>query len=368
MSFRARALLALVVALGLGSLAVPTNGASAAVPTATAPATATATAPAADGRRHQVISRTVAFDLTNTGNSLLSCPADNQVYPVRARLVGPRQKVLGYAGSTRMNVLVHDAGTGGWFWNLRQHPAYDYATQLGREGELSLVLDRLGYDSSPLANGRSTCLDAQANMLHQVVQHLYAGIYDFTQGGFSPPHASSVVVHGHGTGGAIAQLEAARHDDVDGLVLMSWAGSNASQLAVDQARQQTSACLTGPGYASYGASKAAFQRLLFASAPAAVRRNALSQRNSTPCGDVTSLPSTLLSSVLTAGQVEAPVLLMAGSKDARIRREATQDTAASFRSSTKVTTRIIAGAGSALPLERSAPKTRAAVLRWLHGL
>ncbi|WP_341926303.1 alpha/beta hydrolase [Nocardioides psychrotolerans] len=363
MSFRARALLTVVLAVGISPLAAPATGAPAPAPVAAPTAT-----PAAADRGTEVVSRTVSFNLTNTGHSLLSCPADNKAYPVRARLVGPRQKVLGYVGSTRMNVLVHDAGTGGWFWSLRQHPAYDYATQLGRQGELSVVLDRLGYDKSPLANGRSTCLDAQAHMLHQVVQHLFSGIYDFTQGGFTPPHASSVVVHGHGTGGAIAQLEAARYDDVAGLVLMSWAGSNASQLAVDQARQQTSACLTGSGYAAYGASRAAFQRLLFASAPAAVRRTATAQRNATPCGDVTSLASTLLSSVLTAGQVEAPVLLMSGSKDARVRRDATQDTAASFRNSEKVTTRVIAGAGSALPLEKSAPRTRAAVLRWLRAL
>lgn len=355
MSFRARVLLPLVLALALGALVAPG-----------APAAATPTAGSA--RATQVISRAVTFDLNNTGHSLLSCPADNQRYPVRARLVGPRQQVLGYAGSSRINVLVHDAGTGGWFWNLRTTPAYDYATQLGTKGELSLVLDRLGYDKSPLSDGTQTCLDAQAYMLHQVVQHLYSGIYDFTQGSSTVPHATSVVVHGHGTGAAIAQLEAARYDDVDGLVLMSWAGSNASQLAIEQARQQTAACLGGASYASYGASPAAFQRLLFASAPTGVRRQAVALRNATPCGDVTSLVSTLVSAALTAGRVEAPVLLMSGSKDARIRRDGTQDTAPSFRNSSKVTTRVIVGAGSALPLEKSAPKTRAAVLTWLRSL
>ena len=361
MSLRARVLLPLVVTLGISTLGTPGAAAAAATPTS-APTSAPAT------RGPEVIARTVAFDLTNTGASLLSCPADNRRHRVRARLVGPRQEVLGYGGSTRVNVLVHDAGTGGWFWNMRKTPTYDYATQLGRKGELSLVLDRLGYDNSPLADGTKTCLDAQANMLHQVVQHLYSGNYAFTQGSFSTPHASSVVVHGHGTGGAIAQLEAARHDDVDGLVLMSWAGSHASPLAVAQARQQSSTCLAGAGYASYGASRAAFQRLLFASAPVAVRRHALRLRNNTPCGDVTSLGSTVLSATLTAGQVEAPVLLLSGSKDARIRRGGTQEAAASFRNSPKVTTRIVAGAGSALPLEKSAPQTRTTVLRWLKAL
>ncbi len=367
MSFRARALLPLVLALGLSALAAPSTAAPAAPSAPSAPVAPGAAASPAE-RGPQVISRSVRFDLVNSGFSLLSCPADNQRHVVRARLVGPRQQVLGLGGSPRINVLVHDAGTGGWFWNMRKNPSFDYATQLGRQGELSLVVDRLGYDASPLADGTKTCLDAQAYMLHQVVQHLYSGIYSYTQGDRSTPHATSVVVHGHGTGGAIAQLEAARYDDVHGLVLMSWAGTNASQLAIEQARRQTSTCLGGAGYASYGANRAAYERLLFADATRSVRRNALALRNSTPCGDVTSLVSTLLASSLTAGQIDAPVLMMSGSRDARIRRQGTQDAAAAFRNSPEVTTRIIAGAGSALPLEKSAPRTRAAVVRWLRGL
>ncbi len=328
----------------------------------------TAVASPAAQRGTVVTSRSVVFDLVNTSASPVRCQGDNQSYAVRGRLVGPRQDVLGHGGAIRVNVLVHDAGTGGWFWNLRKHPAYDYATQLARKGETSLVLDRLGYDRSPLPDGNDTCLDAQANMLHQVVQHLYSGRYDFTRGVTTTPHASHVVVQGHGVGGAIAQLEAARFGDTDGLVLMSWAGANLSELALAQAEQQTSTCLKGADYAAYGASAKAYRRLLFASAPRAVQRSAVQRRNPTPCGDVRSLASTLLAASATAGQVEVPVLLLSGEKDARIRDGGTQDAASTFGSSEKVTSRTFAGAGSALPLERSALKTRVAVLRWLRSL
>ena len=77
-------------------------------------------------------------------------------------------------------MLVHDLGTGGWFWNLRTHPAYDCATRLAERGETSLVLDRLGYGASRLADGNATCLGAQVDMLHQVVQHLVSGQYRWT--------------------------------------------------------------------------------------------------------------------------------------------------------------------------------------------
>lgn len=328
---------------------------------------ATMTVPAAAAAdRPRILTRGVYFDLVNTSEGLLQCQGDNREHRVRGRLVGPRRDVLGLGGTMRINVLVHDEGTGGWLWNLRGHPRYDYATQLARQGETSLVLDRLGYDRSPLADGTKSCLDTQAYLLHQVVQHLRSGRYDFTQGRATTPHASRVVVHGHGAGAAIAQLEEARFDDTDGLVLMSWAGNSLSTVAREQADQQRATCLRGRGYAAFGATAAQYRRLLFASAPAAVQRTAVRRRNPTPCGDVLTLGQVLLSSALTAGQVEAPVLLMSGSRDARVRNPG--QVASLFGASEKVTTRTVSGAGSALPLERSAPRTRRLVLQWLRSL
>ncbi|MCW2852072.1 MAG: Pimeloyl-ACP methyl ester carboxylesterase [Nocardioides sp.] len=333
-------------------------------PIVSAPATA---APAPAERPGRLVARQVVFDLVNNGDGLLRCQGDDRTYQVRGRLVGPRRDVLGRGGSTRINVLVHDAGTGGWFWNLRRHPRYDYASQLARRGQTSLVLDRLGYDSSPLADGDDTCLDAQAAMLHQVVQHLRSGRYDFTRGRATTPHASQVVVHGHGVGATIAQTEAARYDDTHGLVLMSWAGANPSVLSIEQARTQSAACARGVGYAPYGASVAEYRRLLFATAPRRVQETAARLRNATPCGDVASLGPATVSAAASAGRVEVPVLVLSGSRDARLSRQA-GESASAFRASAKVTAHTVAGAGSALPLESSAPRTRRLVLRWLHSL
>ena len=132
---------------------------------------------AAEDRPQPVIRRDVVFTLTNTNETSVPCLADGATHTVSGTLVGPRDEVLGHAGSTRINILVHDAGTGGWFWDLAATPRFDYAGRLAERGETSLVLDRLGFDDSPLADGRSTCLGAQATMLHQVVQNVEAGIY-----------------------------------------------------------------------------------------------------------------------------------------------------------------------------------------------
>ena len=66
---------------------------------------------------------------------------------------------------------------------------------------------------------------------------------------------------------------------------------------------------------------------------------------------------------LGAGQVDAPVLLLYGEKDKLIRPSARASQADAYP--TRTTMKVFPGTGSALPLERSAAKVRAAVLRWL---
>ncbi|CAM3696299.1 hypothetical protein NOMA109596_07490 [Nocardioides marinus] len=315
----------------------------------------------------RVISRDVVFTLNNHNDTSVPCLADGAVHTVAGRLVGPREEVLGHAGSTRINVLVHDAGTGGWFWNLQGARRYDYAGQLARHGETSLILDRLGFDASPLADGRGTCLGAQATMLHQVVQHLKAGIYEYVaRPGAAVPHGAQVVLHGHGVGAAVAQLEAAEFDDVDGLVVMGWSDTGASGTAISEAARQTSACL-GDDYVPFGATADDYASLLFATAPGRVRRAALARRNDTPCGDVTSLLGTVGALNLGTRAVEADVLVLQGGRDVRTRDASADAQAGRYRAADSVTARTFSRAGSALPLEKQAPQVRRTVLRWLDS-
>lgn len=323
-----------------------------------------ATAP----RTVDVASRKVSFSVENENATPVACKPDGRTYRLRGELVGPRSDLFG-ASVGRVNVLVHDLTSGSWFWHLRRHPSYDYATRLAARGETSLVIDRLGYDASSLPDGNATCLGAQADMLHQVIQHLRSGHYDFAASADVPPAAEHVVVHGHSVGAAIAQVEAGQFDDVDGLVLMSWSDSGASSRAVDEASQQSELCLKGKDYASFGQGAREYRRLLFATAPRAVQRTAALRRNPSPCGDPLSLSQMLsASSTTTTRKIEAPVLLLFGGKDRLNRSDAARRQAAAYSSSVSVTRRTLVGAGNALPLERSAAKTRGYVLRWLAGL
>src|SRR5690348_503724 len=91
-----------------------------------------------------VVRRTVLFEVANANTTSVPCQADGEQRTLMATMVGPRDEVLS-STADRVNLLVHDRSTGGWFWNLRSHPSYDYATKLARAGETSVVLDRLGY-------------------------------------------------------------------------------------------------------------------------------------------------------------------------------------------------------------------------------
>lgn len=343
-------------------------GVFASLPVAASATDRTSSPARTSGRTVDVASRKVAFSVENENATPVACHPDGETYRLRGELVGPRSDLFG-ASMERVNVLVHDLTSGSWFWHLRRQPSYDYATRLAARGETSLVIDRLGYDASSLADGNATCLGAQADMLHQVIQHLRSGHYDLPASAELPPAVEHVVVHGHSVGAAIAQVEAGQFDDVDGLVLMSWSDSGASSRAVDEASQQSQLCVKGEDYASFGQGAREYRRLLFATAPRAVQRSATARRNPSPCGDPLSLGQMLSASTsTTTRKIEVPVLLLFGGRDKLNRADAARRQAASYSSSVVVTRRTIVGAGNALPLERSAAKTRGHVLRWLATL
>ena len=117
----------------------------------------------------------VVFDIVDSNASTVLCAPDNASYRLRGRLVWhdprPRRGRRTAAGST----CSCTTGTGGWFWNLRNHPAYDYATRLAERGETSGALDRPGTAPRGWPTATPPALGAQVDMLHQVVQHLVSG-------------------------------------------------------------------------------------------------------------------------------------------------------------------------------------------------
>lgn len=322
-----------------------------------------ATRAPADAATNGIRRATLTFRVTNTNATALPCRADGASYVLRARLVMPtnepaRGEVL------RANLLVHDFTAGRWFWSLPGHPGYNYAAALARAGETTIAIDRLGYDGSPLADGTATCLGAQATMLHQVVQRLRSGRYRSTG---ARPTFGHVVVHGHSVGAGIAELEAGTFRDVAGLVVMSWSDSGPTERAITESASQHRVCTSGADYAYYGQSARAFRELLFVSAPASVRAEATRRRNPDPCGDALGLAQLVVVNHAVNRRIDVPVLLLFGARDALVRAEGRDQQALAYSPSANVTMRVLAGTGSALPLEASAPTTRRIVTRWLCG-
>ena len=306
----------------------------------------------------------VSFTVRNTNGSTVPCPADGRTYTVSGTLVGPAD-ALAATTTHRVNVLVHDITTGGWFWRMPGHPDVDYAGRLADEGEVSLVIDRLGYDASPVARGTSTCLGSQADVLHQVIQQVRAG-------SSAIPKPDDVIVHGHSVGAAIAQAEASKWKDVDGLVLMSWSDAGVSPRAIKESVLQHSACLLGGGrsgaprgYAWYARTPADFRSIHFATAPADVQAGASTLRNPDPCGDAISLAQlVVLGNVLTRA-IDVPVLLQFGGEDVLNRPGAPNLQRIAYSPQAQVTVHTDQAAGGALPLEAGAADLRTRVRDWL---
>lgn len=306
----------------------------------------------------------VSFTVRNTNRSSVPCPSDGRTYTVRGTLVGPAD-ALSAPSTHRVNVLVHDITTGGWFWRMPGHPEVDYAGRLADDGEVSLVIDRLGYDASPVARGTSTCLGSQADVLHQIVQQVRAGTSVI-------PRPDDVVVHGHSVGAAIAQAEASKWKDVDGLVLMSWSDAGVSLRAITESGAQHTACLLGGGrdgaprgYAWYGRTQADFRSIHFATAASDVQGEAAALRNPDPCGDAVSLAQlAMLGNVLTRA-IDVPVLLLFGGEDVLNRPGAPNLQRTAYASRARVTVHTDPAAGGALPLEAGAADLRNRVLSWL---
>jgi pimeloyl-ACP methyl ester carboxylesterase len=306
----------------------------------------------------------ISFTVRNTNRTSVPCAADGRTYTVRGTLVGPSD-ALSATSTHRVNVLVHDITTGGWFWRMPGHPDVDYAGRLADKGEVSLVIDRLGYDASPVARGTSTCLGSQADVLHQIVQQVRAGTSAI-------PKPDDVVVHGHSVGAAIVQAEASRWKDVDGLVLMSWSDASVSLTAIGTSGAQHTSCVLGggrdgapAGYAWYGRTEAAFRSIHFATAADDVQADAATLRNPDPCGDAISLAQlVVLGNVLTR-TIDVPVLLLYGGKDVLNRSDAPNLQRIAYAPGAQVTVHKDPAAGGALPLEAGAADLRSRVCEWL---
>jgi pimeloyl-ACP methyl ester carboxylesterase len=326
------------------------------------PAPSTVAAPAAA----PVVSHMVSFLVNNSNSSAVPCRSDGASYSIHGRLVGPANQFNPLNPSRAVVLDLHGLGYGQFFWDFEILPGYDWSDAMASHGVASLIVDRLGYGVSSHPPGMQSCIGAQADIAHQVVQALRGGGY--TMDAASGLSFARVGLAGHSAGGAIAQAEAYSFRDVDALMILSWADLGASPKMLSDLAQAEGVCLSGgnpPGYAPLGQTKEEYQALMFHDADPAVEGQATRLRKADPCGDDSSIPAAVATDSREVASIQVPVLLAIGADDAMFPPPAQDRQRGLFTGSRDVTAITVQDTGHALSLERSAPYTRDAVAAWL---
>jgi pimeloyl-ACP methyl ester carboxylesterase len=324
-----------------------------------------------NGRR--TASKTVTFAVRNTNGSALSCASDGAPYEVKGHLVGPSSLFASRSRRRRgVTLYLHGFGLGGWFWDFNAAPGFNYATSQAKRGHASVVVDRIGYDSSGHPEGNKTCIGAQADIAHQVIGKLRRG--DYSVEGDAAPRFKKVALAGHSAGGAIAIVEAHSFRDIDALIIMSFSFQNLPKAAVDFGQQRL-VCQAGGqpsdpggpgGYAYLGQTPADFRAVMFRSARQSVIEAATALRNRDPCGDNASILAALLLQKPKVPTIKVPVLVVCGARDVLFNPLGCAAQREQFRRSRDTSLAIVRNAGHALTLERTASTFRAKVSRWLE--
>src|SRR3954464_1209345 len=118
----------------------------------------------------------VSFSVHNTDGSRDPCPSDGKSYVVRGHLTGPRSAIEGPA--PRAVTLYYEGfDSGEWNWRFRVVPGYDYAAEMAKLGETSVTVDQVGYGASGHPQGNDTCIGAQADIAHQIIEQLRGPAY-----------------------------------------------------------------------------------------------------------------------------------------------------------------------------------------------
>jgi pimeloyl-ACP methyl ester carboxylesterase len=332
-------------------------------------ACAAALAPSASAR---AVELPVSFEVTNTNTSRVPCPSDGRSYTVSGHLVAP-DAVLG-AGSRAVTLYLHGLGYGEFYWRFQAVPGYDFAAAQARAGHTSVVVDRLGYDSSGHPDGRDSCTGSEADVAHQIVGALRSGSYRI--GARAGVPFTRVALAGHSMGSVISQVEAYSFRDIDALVVTAYADQGQTPLLLSESVKTGLVCATGGqpaegggpgGYAYFGQTPEDSRAMMYHNARPRVIAAADALRNLDPCGLIGSMPQTQVTNQVELGTVTVPVLIVCGSEDALFGADGCSRQQERYSGSPDVSTVVIGGTGHALALERTRKRFQAAVSTWLKA-
>jgi hypothetical protein len=323
-----------------------------------------------------------AFEVRNTNTSGVPCPSDGDEYTMRGRLVGPRAQ-LKRPGPRAVTIYLHGFNNGGFMWRPPGAPALDHPAILARRGHVSLVVDRLGYDGSGHPHGWEMCLGSSADVVHQLVGQLRRG--DYSLGGRRPAAFSTVVLAGHDSGAAVADIEAYSYQDVDGLIHFNWADEGftndvyagyAALMGVcarggDPAEQGPPARddqAGGPGgYALFLNDEKIRSAQVQPNTEPAVIDRLMRLWNCNPCGEFALAPEATRINMQRLPEIRVPVLYGYGELEFLWTQEGLAQQAELYRNSPDLTTVVFRDAGHFPMFSRVASTFHATVAEWLRS-
>ncbi len=164
--------------------------------------------------------RLCAAALLTTATVLAPPPASaavtcqNVSYPVRiglTPLVTTQETMAGRLcvpdNARTVQVLIPGGTYDRTYWDVGFEPAtHSFTRAQNKAGFATLALDRLGTGRSSKPLSALVTASTQASAVHQVIKTL-------------KPRFSKVIVGGHSIGSAMAMIEAATYDDVDGVLV-----------------------------------------------------------------------------------------------------------------------------------------------------
>jgi len=319
-----------------------------------------------------VVERSVSFTVQNTNGTDIACEADGASYQVRGHLVGPAYAL---DDPQAVTLFLHGLGYGEFFTNYSEQPGYNFAEKQAQDGHVTVVVDRLGYDSSDKPVGQGICFGSRADIAHQIVEQLRSG--QFTSDDASSPAFPTVVLAGHSVGGIIAQAEAYSFGDIDGLMVLSYSDTDVSPAAKTALDTAITECAAGGGpaegenapggYVSFGgATPEMFIAAHFftENADPAVVQTTASMRNLDPCGDITSYMPAVESNLANIASIDVPTLVLTGGADAIYPVPADKQ-AGLLTGSDDVTAVTLPATGHAVTLHNSKDQFQAEVSQWL---
>jgi pimeloyl-ACP methyl ester carboxylesterase len=140
-------------------------------------------------------------------------PSDATAYNVVGELCS-----RGSLENKTIQIALHGATYSHLYWNFPFQPeTYSYALRATEAGYAVLSLDRIGIGQSDHPPADVVTIEANAYVVHQIVQILRGG--DLVIPSFGRVRAERVALVGHSLGSVISMQEAGTYGDVDGVVL-----------------------------------------------------------------------------------------------------------------------------------------------------